>query len=345
LLLPEQQSADLVRCRETNVSATRGRPPIQLDQLRAFRAVAHARNVTTAARALGLSQPATSRAIAALENAVGTKLITRQSRGVELTDAGAALVERVDGILDALERLAVPESDATDDATDLVIACQDHVATHLLPRAIEVLARERPRVRPRILAGPVRFVTDVVRAGDAEMGIVIGGGRDAQLARREIGRVRCQLVIAPDAPASARVRFIGSREVDAPENKAYPTVAFLKERVPGMTIALSCTSLEAHKALVCAGFGVSIVPRFVVEEELARGTLALFQKSYVYVAAVELVARPDARLSQAARIVLRVLEPQLDCRLAVGPQYRGRPVGEHPRKGSRRRAGRYGSAP
>ncbi len=314
-----------------------------VDHVRAFCVVATVGNVTHAARRLGLSQSATSRAIAGLEASLGATLLARGSRGVELTDAGAVVLERARAALASLDGLGTDL--APGDEREVVIACHEHIATHLLPRALERLASERPDVRPRVLAGPSRFVHDVVRDGDAELGLVIGGDRDARLERVEVGRVRCQLVIAIDAAPETETRFIGSREVDTPANKAYPTVAFLQQRAPSTTIVASSTSLESHKALVRRGFGVSILPLFMVEEELRQRTLRVLHPSYVYVAAVDLIAPPGRRLSRAARSMVRALQPALSCTLALGPHHRGKPLGEHPRRGSRRRAGRYGAAP
>jgi DNA-binding transcriptional LysR family regulator len=54
------------------------------------------------ARTLGYTQPAASHHIARLEEEVGTALMTRLGRGVRLTDAGLAPVERADAVLTRL---------------------------------------------------------------------------------------------------------------------------------------------------------------------------------------------------------------------------------------------------
>src|SRR5829696_5972953 len=81
---------------------------LDVRRMQMLQAVARARSVSAAARALGYTQPAVSHHIARLEEEVGTALITRLGRGVRLTDAGRALVQHADAVL---ARLAAAEED------------------------------------------------------------------------------------------------------------------------------------------------------------------------------------------------------------------------------------------
>ncbi len=76
--------------------------PIGVGQLRAFEAVARHLNFRAAAEELALTQSAVTRQIQALENEVGVSLFLRHTRAVELTAAGAQLLQSV---LPTLERL------------------------------------------------------------------------------------------------------------------------------------------------------------------------------------------------------------------------------------------------
>jgi DNA-binding transcriptional ArsR family regulator len=62
-------------------------------QLRAFHAVAVARSFTEAAQTLGVSQPAVSMHVRALEDAYGVELLTRGRPGVDTTELGRALLD------------------------------------------------------------------------------------------------------------------------------------------------------------------------------------------------------------------------------------------------------------
>jgi molybdate transport repressor ModE-like protein len=79
---------------------------LDVRRLQMLRAVAREGSLSAAARMLGYTQPAVSHHVARLEQEVGTALLTRLGRGVQLTDAGLALVEHADAVfarLDAAE--------------------------------------------------------------------------------------------------------------------------------------------------------------------------------------------------------------------------------------------------
>src|SRR5690349_13681589 len=75
----------------------------RIDAMHAFIAVADLGGFAPAARKLGLSAPAVTRLIAALEDRLGARLLQRTTRSVALTDAGARYLERARRILADVE--------------------------------------------------------------------------------------------------------------------------------------------------------------------------------------------------------------------------------------------------
>lgn len=78
---------------------------LELRQLRYFVAVAQEGQITQAARRLRLAQPALSQAIARLESQMGVKLLDRNPRGVTVTPAGEAFLEKAQATLAAVEEV------------------------------------------------------------------------------------------------------------------------------------------------------------------------------------------------------------------------------------------------
>jgi DNA-binding transcriptional LysR family regulator len=88
----------------TGASFRNGGMPMELRHLRYFVALADALNFTRAARGLGITQPSLSSQMRQLETEMGTSLFRRETRGVELTDAGKLMFEEARVILTEVER-------------------------------------------------------------------------------------------------------------------------------------------------------------------------------------------------------------------------------------------------
>jgi DNA-binding transcriptional LysR family regulator len=119
-----------------------------LNDLQAFVAVARERSFTRAAAQLGLSRSALSHAMLALEARLGVRLLTRTTRSVSTTEAGARLLDAVAPRLDEIELELGSLSAMRDKPAGTVrITAHDHaISTVLWPRLL-LLMKEHPDVR------------------------------------------------------------------------------------------------------------------------------------------------------------------------------------------------------
>lgn len=146
---------------------------VDLRQLRYLVAVADQGGFTTAAEQLVMTQPAISRAVAALERAVGVRLLDRTSRGVVLTAAGKALVDEAREILGQVEQAVIRARAAGDTARPLRISSRgcDLVTLHGLVRGYQ---DRHPGDRPEPVEADWQTQLDDLRSDVAQIALVTG---------------------------------------------------------------------------------------------------------------------------------------------------------------------------
>ena len=118
----------------------------------AFLAVARERNFTRAAAQLGVSQPALSRTIRALEARLGVRLLTRSTRSVAPTEAGERLVQTVGPHFDGIDAgLAALTAMREKPAGSLRITSVEHASDTILAPAVARLLTDYPDIRVEII--------------------------------------------------------------------------------------------------------------------------------------------------------------------------------------------------
>jgi DNA-binding transcriptional LysR family regulator len=287
---------------------------MDLNHLRAFYAVAQAGGFSRAEKLLGVRQPAISKAISGLEDDLGVVLLERTRAGATLTLAGEQLFASCRTIFDEIERASTLASLSRRElGGDLRVATNEHAATYLLPEVIAESRRRHPRLVPRIITGASHLLAREIIDGRCELGLFYFLEKSPLLDRIELAKVPCQLVVAAGRAREAEVleTFIGSREIDDVSNKAFPTLRMLQKVRPRTDIRVSCNSLEAHKALVLAGVGISILPLFMLVRELQSRALEVVHPEYVYLASLELVTRRGKILSRPAKSFVQLVKAAL----------------------------------
>lgn len=244
---------------------------IPLDWYRSFIAIYRAGSVSRAARERGLSQPAMSHALAALEAALGTPLFERTSRGVRPTARGEALYAQVFDPLDRLEgvsRTLLPRS--REPAAFRLGATPEWLHEFALPRLAPL------DVALAVTLGTDRELLAATENGDLDAAAVrTVPGRALQ--HRPLAEERFVLIAPPD------LALLPAGDV-APQLNALPWVSYSEERP--LTRRFFSQSLGARFAAVPRlvvpdlrsvvravelGLGVGIVPWFAAHRSLIEG--------------------------------------------------------------------------
>lgn len=263
-----------------------------LNHLRYFYEVARAGNMRRAAVRLGISQPALSKQIQALEDAIGLRLFYRSSRGLQPTPDGEVVFshcERVFGHLRDLEEAI--EALRSGSAGRVTVGAIYSIAVHLLPEYIRRYHELHPKVRFKLLTSRSASVLQGLREHRVDVGFIAGEPDDDAFTATPIGDNPLVVVAGPSHPFVAEqlerggplpVQRLHRADMVAFDDEA-PTRRLTERYLDGLDVEprvlAESPSLEAIKQLVRENVGFAVLPRHCLNEELAAGTLRVVDVS------------------------------------------------------------------
>lgn len=244
-------------------------------------AVAEEEGFSRAARRLGISPPAVTRAVCTLERELGVKLLTRTTRQIRVTEAGSRYLE------DA-RRILAEVAEAGEAAAGINAAPRGNLAVtapalfgrmYVMPGLVDYL-RRYPDMTVSAL-----FVDRVVNLIDEglDVGIRIGELPDSTMRAIRAGQVR-RIVCA--APAYLKAHGIPRRPADLARHVVIAASGVSpraewkfsdagKPAVVRIQPRLTVTSNDAAIAAALAGFGVTRLLSYQVTPHLAAGKLKI----------------------------------------------------------------------
>lgn len=246
--------------------------------LQLFVRVARMGSFSIAGREMGISQPTASRIVAALEKQVGAALLTRTTRAVTLTEAGADYLARVEAILAALD-----EADHTARGTGelrgvLRIALSTSFAVRSVIPRIARFTDMHPGLRVEFVMNDEKqdLVSDAV-----DVALRIGSLADSSAVARKIGVVHRVLAASPDYLARAGTPHAPSDLTDfsiivGPAGRGMEGWVFRKDgkttsvRVDGRFIL---NGAEGATAAAVAGLGIVSSGALSMLKEFESGLL------------------------------------------------------------------------
>ncbi|MGW2959060.1 LysR family transcriptional regulator [Streptomyces sp. NPDC001220] len=246
---------------------------VSLTALRVFRAVAEQGTFTAAAAALGYTQSAVSRQIAAIERAAGAELLERRRDGVRLTPAGRVVMRRATVVLDEIEATARELSGLPEGAGTVVrLGWYPTAGAVLVPRALTTLRRTDPGLLVTGREGTTPSLVRALRAGSLDLALIASAppfrAPDAEsppLALQTLTE-RALCLALPSAHPLARGDFVDVADLRGQRWIAGPAAG--EDRLMGVWPGLDERPEIVHTArdwlaklhLVAAGCGLTTVP-------------------------------------------------------------------------------------
>ena len=153
-----------------------------LNDLLSFRAVAELGNFRKAAESVHISQPAFSRRIDKLEQALGVRLLERSTRRVALTAVGRDFARKVAQLLEDLDNTLLGiRGVAATRMGEVTIACVPSTVYYYLSQVISRYHQRYPKIRIRLLDAGANAVLAAVARGEADFGVNFIGGQEPDI--------------------------------------------------------------------------------------------------------------------------------------------------------------------
>ena len=249
---------------------------MELRHLRYFVAVAGEESVTHAAARLHVSQPGLSRQIHDLEEELGFALLTRDSKGVRLTEAGRVFWIEAQAILARVEEaVASARSVASGKRGQFHVGYAPSLAFQILPPALRSLQAALPGVQVMIHDLSTEEMLAGLQARELDIAITAqpSKARLRGLHFEPIARYRLALAVPPNHPF-ARLRAVklvrlAKEPVLAYDYAAYPEYLddlkrFFSSGGPKPSIVEEHDSVSSLITAIAAGRGVALVPETIV---------------------------------------------------------------------------------
>lgn len=284
-------------------------------QIRAFLAVAHSMSFALACERLHLSQSALSLTIKALEEGLGGRLFTRNTRNVALTPEGEAL-------LPLARRLIADWDNAEDEMRQrftlqrgrVTLAAMPSFAGNLLPPILKQFRARYPQVNVTVDDVINEQVLEMVRDREVELGVAFEPQDNTSLVFTPLYIDRFVAVVPRDSPLAGRHEIDWQTLLQEPFitlQRPSTVRVMLEEHLWARGVQLP-VEFESHQLatvgrMVASGLGVSAVPALCAGQMRELGGHCITLGEPVVERAIGVLTKPGDELSTAAQALFDIL--------------------------------------
>ncbi|MGB4466661.1 MAG: CysB family HTH-type transcriptional regulator [Azovibrio sp.] len=295
---------------------------MNLQQLRIVReTIRQDFNLTEVANVLYTSQPGVSKHIKDLEDELGVEIFERRGkRLLGLTGPGrelAGVVERI--LLDTQNLRRIADQFASRETGHFVVATTHTQARYALPKVIQWFKEDYPKVHLTLHQGSPREIAEMLRAGEADVGIATEGldGND-DLATFPCYRWR-HAVIVPQGHALQRLEKLTLEAIgDYPiityhagfTGRSHLDAAFAQAGIVP-DVVLSAIDADVIKTYVSLGLGVGLIASMAFDPEQDRGLALLLADELFPLNTTRLAVRKGAWLRSYAYAFIEKVSAEL----------------------------------
>lgn len=300
----------------------------RLDELAIFVAVVQQGSLAAAGRKLRRSAPAITRAIAALEQRFGTRLVERTTRRLAPTEAGVRLLERAQQLLQDYQAVVQDTAEAQLSGLLRVTSPVQFGRRYVAPVVMAFLD-DYPQMQIEMVLNDRNL--DLIDEG-LDIAVRIGHLQDSSRVARRLGQVSRVTVASPAYPALRRAALTGAAGGARHHRRHSAAVAARmalrpagKRRAGAPAPRLLLNDVEAQLLAVRAGKGIARLLSYQVADDVAAGTLVrLLADHEPLPMPVQLVAQQAQRMPLKVRAFWDYAFERLSALPQIQPDGRGK---------------------
>jgi LysR family nitrogen assimilation transcriptional regulator len=292
---------------------------VDLRQLSYFVRVVEAGSFSSAGAGLMLSQPTLSRQVALLEAEFGQRLLTRNGRGVQPTEAGLALLGHAKAIIEQAERAREELRDMHGTPRGrVVIGLPPRVASLATTRLVQQFRSIFPQAVVTVAEGLSVHLREWLIAGRIDLALLFDPPAAPPLSYETLAHESLILAVpraGPRLPARVTLESLANHPLVLPSSpNAIRSLLdrALSARNVRLQIIAEVNTVQASLALVCDGVGATVLPessvnspRLATRLQVARIGPPAIRNTLVLATPL---ARPSTRLTRETAKLLRNLD-------------------------------------
>jgi LysR family transcriptional regulator, transcriptional activator of the cysJI operon len=288
-----------------------------MDPLKVFVTVIEQQNFSRAGDILNLSQPGVSLHIRNLENELGTKLIYRSPKQVQITEPGKILYRHAKQMLNHYEtaKREINEFNNVVSGT-MKIGASFTIGEYYLPKVLAEFAAQYPMVDIQIIISNSNDVIQGIRSNKLDIGLIEGETDYKDIDVRPFMNDEMIVVVPPDHPLSQMDLIEGNmlqNQTWVLREQGSGTRTYSDKLLSSLELNIKktfiFTSIQGVKEAVMAGLGIALLSRLTVQKELKSNELNTFHlKNEPLIRPFSIVKKLDFEASKAMELFLRKVE-------------------------------------
>jgi DNA-binding transcriptional LysR family regulator len=295
---------------------------VNIAQLKTFVTVVEHASFSDAARSMGLSQPAVTMQVQALEADLGVTLLDRRYRKVEITESGRTLLPYARKVLAELDGARTALDQLSETVTGrLLFAASTTPGQYVLPRLLGGFLKQFPEVGVSLRVFDTAEVIEKVESGEAQLGMTGAEVHGARVEYESLGHDDLVMICAPDHALLKKEEVRFTDLVDEPfivrESGSGTRMVFEDAIRRGgvdpaeLRVVMELGTNEAIVSAVEGGMGVGVVSLWVADKALQLGTVARVPEGSFPLKRPLFLVMPRTTLTRAADALVDYLRQAL----------------------------------